>query len=206
MKGCRSMTDGEVAQVCAHFQGTFALRNKALFLLGVKSGFRISELLALRVGDVYRQGHWLAYVTVPKRHMKQRLESRRVPLHPQAREALEAWLTQWGSREPLDARAYLFRSRKGANQSLRPVQAWQVLQEVFRRCGLRASWARIACAKRSPINSMASRSATSCRPKRRSAIATCPRLPTIWMSITRPSTPLSWRARSRGSPAGHRGE
>jgi integrase len=136
MKGCRSMTDGEVAQVCARFEGTFALRNKALFLLGVRSGFRISELLALRVGDVYPQGQWVTHLTVPKRHMKQRMEGRRVPLHPEARAALEAWLTHRSARQALHPSLVLFPSRKGVNRPLRPVQAWQALQDVFRACGL----------------------------------------------------------------------
>jgi integrase len=130
------MTDSEVAQMCASFAGTFALRNKALFLLGVRSGFRISELLALRVGDVYPQGQWVTHLTVPKRHMKQRMEGRRVPLHPEARAALEAWLTHRAGRQVLHPSLYLFPSRKGVNQPLRPVQAWQAPQDVFRACGL----------------------------------------------------------------------
>jgi integrase len=38
--------------VTKSFGGTYAARDKALFILGVKSGFRISELLSLTVGDV----------------------------------------------------------------------------------------------------------------------------------------------------------
>jgi hypothetical protein len=46
----------EVALVQASFGGTYADRDKALFLLGVKSGFRISELLSLCVEDVSQHG------------------------------------------------------------------------------------------------------------------------------------------------------
>jgi integrase len=52
MKGCRPLTDEEVVLVQQSFGGIYAARDKALFLLGVKSGFRISELLSLQVGDV----------------------------------------------------------------------------------------------------------------------------------------------------------
>jgi site-specific recombinase XerD len=38
------------------FRGIYAARDRALFLLGVKTGYRISELLSLRVGDVWQQG------------------------------------------------------------------------------------------------------------------------------------------------------
>jgi hypothetical protein len=50
MKGCRALTDDEVALVSKSFSGTYAARDKALFVLGVKSSFRISELLSLTVG------------------------------------------------------------------------------------------------------------------------------------------------------------
>jgi site-specific recombinase XerD len=36
----------------------------------VRSGFRISEILSLRVGDVYQQGKVSDCVGVPHRHMK----------------------------------------------------------------------------------------------------------------------------------------
>jgi integrase len=60
MKGCRPLTEAEVALVRQSFGGRYARRDRALFLLGVKSGFRISELLALRVGDVGGSGWWSA--------------------------------------------------------------------------------------------------------------------------------------------------
>ena len=44
MKGCRPLTEDEVMLVQRSFGGVYADRDKALFLLGVKSGFRISEL------------------------------------------------------------------------------------------------------------------------------------------------------------------
>ena len=34
----------------------FEARNRGLFMLGVSTGGRISELLSLRVGDVYQNG------------------------------------------------------------------------------------------------------------------------------------------------------
>jgi integrase len=53
MKGCWALTDDEVARVSQAFRGTHAARDRALFLLGVKTGYRISELRSLRVGDVW---------------------------------------------------------------------------------------------------------------------------------------------------------
>jgi integrase len=69
MKGCRPLTDEEVALMQRSFGGFYADRDKALFLLGVKPGFRISELLSLRVGDVTQHGRLVDRVTVPRRRV-----------------------------------------------------------------------------------------------------------------------------------------
>ena len=43
-------------RVSAAFTGTYEARNRGLFMLGVSTSGRISELLSLRVGDVYQNG------------------------------------------------------------------------------------------------------------------------------------------------------
>lgn len=83
MKGCRPLTDGEVALVAQSFGGAYAARDEALFLLGVRSGFRISELLSLRVGNVYEHHRLVDRVTVARRHMKKK--SRRTHRNPPPR-------------------------------------------------------------------------------------------------------------------------
>ena len=56
MKGTRPLDNDEIRRVSACFTGTFATRNRGLFMLGVSTGGRISELLSLRVADVYQNG------------------------------------------------------------------------------------------------------------------------------------------------------
>ena len=61
------LTDFEVATVKDAFVRT---RDKALFILVLKTGLRISELLSLKVGDVY-QHEWMGdLVYVERKHMK----------------------------------------------------------------------------------------------------------------------------------------
>ena len=76
MKGCRPLTEEEVDAVAASFTGQFATRDRALFVLGIKSGFRISELLSLRVGDVRQGGQFTARVYVERRSTKGKVEGR----------------------------------------------------------------------------------------------------------------------------------
>ena len=59
MKGCRPLTDPEILAVKDGFVRT---RDKALFILGLKTGLRISELLSLKVGDVYQHETVAKYI------------------------------------------------------------------------------------------------------------------------------------------------
>ena len=54
MKGTRPLDNDEIRQVTAAFTGTFAVRNRGLFMLDVSTGGRISELLSLTIADVYQ--------------------------------------------------------------------------------------------------------------------------------------------------------
>ena len=128
MIGCRPLTDAEIELVSQSFAGRFALRDRALFVLGIYSGFRISELLSLKAKDVVQHGELVARVTVQRKSMKGKSQSRSVVLHPKAREALSPWLATLADDDP---EGYLFRSRKGKNRSISRVQAYTILRDAF---------------------------------------------------------------------------
>jgi integrase len=136
MKGCRALTDDEVARVSQAFRGTYAARDRALFVLGVKTGFRISELLSLRVGDVWQHGQFMERVAVSRRYMKGKTEGRSVILHAEAKAALAAWLMAMQRMGTVSPETYLFPSRKGLNRPLRPGQARYILRQSYAVCGL----------------------------------------------------------------------
>jgi integrase len=131
MKGCRPLADHEVEEILQSFGGRYAKRDRALFLLGVKTGFRISELLSLTIGDVLQHGRIVERVTVHRRHMKKKIEGRSVPLNPQAAEAVRVWIEIMRRQGPITPKAVLFRSRKGDNQPISRVSAYKVLRQVF---------------------------------------------------------------------------
>jgi len=54
MTGSRPLTELEIQNILQSFTGKYSLRNRTLFLLGLNTGARISELLSLDVGDVWR--------------------------------------------------------------------------------------------------------------------------------------------------------
>ena len=127
MSGCRALTDAEVALISRSFGGRYAARDRALFLVGVHTGFRISELLSLRVGDVWQYGRLTEAVSVARRHMKRKRQGRTVDLHPVAQQAILAWLGQ--QPLPWHPEMFLFRSRED-NRPLQRIQAWQILHDA----------------------------------------------------------------------------
>ena len=136
MKGCRPLDEEEVEAVLAAFDGPYAARDRALFLLGVKSGFRISELLSLRLLDVMRAGRLLDRVGVARKNMKKKVEGRSVLLHAQAKEALQVWIEQLRANGYMTSDTFVFQSRKGRNAAMSRVQAYRVLQEAYERAGV----------------------------------------------------------------------
>lgn len=135
MIGCRPLSKSEVKKV---ERNLFILRDRCLFVLGVRSGFRVSELLSLRIKDVYANGGVLDMAKVARKNTKGRVMSRSVPLHPEARAVLKAHIKQMiAQRESEDA--YLFKSRKGGNRPIGREQAWRILNYAYRKSGLTGS-------------------------------------------------------------------
>ena len=81
MKGTRPFDNDEIRQVSECFDGTFEIRNRSLFMLGVSTGGRISELLSLRIGDVYQNGAAVTDLLFDKSIVKSGEVSRAVPVN-----------------------------------------------------------------------------------------------------------------------------
>jgi integrase len=127
MRGCRPITDSEIQAVSA----ALSIRDRALFLTGIRTGYRISELLSLRVCDVWDGQAVRSAIGVRSASMKGSAPTRCVALHAEAREALQAWLNQ---RETDQAESALFSSRKGG--ALDRKSAWRILSKAFKAAGV----------------------------------------------------------------------
>jgi integrase len=133
MKGCRPLTDEEIAKVMGALErDRLHTRNRALLELGCRTGFRISELLSIRLGDVWRDGKVTAELEVARRHMKTKAESRRLPIHPAARAALEAWVAELATRGHTDPALPLFPSGQDGSRALNRRSAWKLLRRAYR--------------------------------------------------------------------------
>lgn len=132
MKGCRPLSEDEILQASESFQGRYAVRNRCLFVLGVLCGFRVSELLSLRIRDVVENNLVRNRVTVPRRSMKGKKEGRTVYLPKEGRLAV---LDQVRSLCYPGPDEYLFRSQAGSRPISR-AQASRVLTNCFKSCGI----------------------------------------------------------------------
>jgi len=123
----------------------FPLRDQTLVLLGLHTGFRIHELLSIRVSQVWTGTDVRDSLCVERSALKggkgacrRRVTSRRVPLHPNAAEVIQAYVGQRLRCGPLLPEAPLFPSRKHG-RSISSTQASRVIARILASAGLSAS-------------------------------------------------------------------
>lgn len=138
MKGTRPFDNDEIRRASACFTGRYEVRNRGLFMLGVSTGGRISELLSLRVGDVYQNGRAVTDLLYSKSIVKGGEVSRAVPVNGDGRNAITA-LIDWHRAQygDIDDKRPLFpsRNRKGSVAMNRQT-AHDMLKVAFLAAGL----------------------------------------------------------------------
>ena len=130
MQGARHLSKQEIQNLAQSFCGAYQVRNRILFLLGLNIGTRISELLALNVGDAWQYGKPVEILELRKAITKGK-KTRQIPLNEQAKEAITE-LIRWkeSQRENLSSNAPLFASRNG-NKRLSRFQVHRILKDSF---------------------------------------------------------------------------
>ena len=139
MKGTRPLDNDEIRRVSTCFTGTFAVRNRGLFMLGVSTGGRISELLSLRIGDVYQNRKPVTDLLYGKSIVKGGEVSRSVPMNADGRRWIDK-LVNWHRRhygKPIVSKRPLFPSRhKSGTVPMHRQNAHAILKTAFIEAGL----------------------------------------------------------------------
>ena len=149
MKGTRPLDNNEIRSVSACFTGTFEARNRGLFMLGVSTGGRISELLSLTIGDVYQNRRAVTDLLFDKSVVKGGEVSRAVPVNADGRLAIET-LIAWHREKygKLDVKRPLFPSRnKNGTVPMNRQTAHEMLKQAFTAAGLNGKSRHTASAK-----------------------------------------------------------
>jgi len=134
-KGSKGLTDNEVNKLLEGMTGRHSLRDRALFTLGVFSGFRVSELLSILVKDVYHNGGVADSLTIRRGNMKGKWEARTMPLHHLAKEALARYIRAEKLDHPFHANTALFFAQ-GKTSAMSAAHAWEVIQTAAERTGV----------------------------------------------------------------------
>jgi integrase len=89
MIGSKPLTNTEVNLLMKNLSSQ---RDRLLVILGTRTGFRISELLSLTVGDCIQYGKVKESITVSRSNMKGKFSSRTVVLHDEAKKYLKSYI------------------------------------------------------------------------------------------------------------------
>lgn len=157
MAGSRSLTSTEERSLIRALRRLSA-RNRALISTQAFTGFRISEVLSLTIGQILRHGHIVEKIGVRPKHLKGHYGNTRwVPVGPELRRALETYLTRRARNEELNPSSPLFLSREhgegGVAKALSRSGAEKLIRRVLRSIAeddgqrlsshsLRKTWAR----------------------------------------------------------------
>jgi len=133
--GCRPLSDDEIVRLLEACQGRYRTRDVALILMGLHTGFRISELLSLRVNQIWDGKEIARIVHVAKGYMKGKMKARSMPLHERVRDALHALLQSSRMWHPLFQEWPLFHSQ-GCAKQLSARQAFDIIVGAATKSGL----------------------------------------------------------------------
>jgi site-specific recombinase XerD len=139
MSGSRALTNEEHELVIKSFTRR---RDECLYILHSDTGFRISEMLIPLVKDVYQKD----YLTVTRKNMKGKIESRTVKLTKRSKESISLYLASW---KELDMNAPLFISRQGDNKAIGRVRVHQIYKAAYKELNLQGKVSTHSNRKRS---------------------------------------------------------
>jgi len=135
MRGCEPIPERMIPMVLSAFRGRWLLRDRALFVLRLYTGARISEALSLNLGDVVVGGRMPDRVKFKREHVKKKTRSRIVVLHPAAREAVRRWVEELKGLGYVRGDYPLFPSQLSGTPLSRQT-AWANEKAAFARAGL----------------------------------------------------------------------
>ena len=98
-------------------------RNYLLFVTGINTGLRISDLLKLQVKDVKDKTHIII-------EEKKTSKTKKFLINNQLKEKLDNYIKNMYDEE------YLFKSQKGNNKPISRVQAYRILRKAADKIGL----------------------------------------------------------------------
>lgn len=135
MAACEDVTYDEMYLIYNAMSGRWKLRNQFLWMLGCHTGYRISELLSLRVEDVWENEKPKDVLIVKKENMK-RSQPREIPppIVQKVKELLIEYIEHLYKMGFASTKCYLFPTDAGT--ALSRTTYYKILKSVCRALGL----------------------------------------------------------------------
>lgn len=126
MNGCINLTQEQINIITTNLLGnrTHGIRDAVLFVLGTRTGFRISELLSLKVSSV-KFGVNSGTIEVSKANTKGKIASRVIPITTETQGLIRTLIDD----EQLTSSDFLFRSQQTGKAIVRS-QAHMILKKA----------------------------------------------------------------------------
>lgn len=126
----RALEDQEISAIFEHIEGIHAKRNETLLLVGIGMALRVSELVGLKVSDVYDGKKVKNYVNIRAETAKNKKE-RTIRIGDEIQRTIAAFI-DWKveNEESIDLEAPLFVSQKGGH--LTRIALFQIVIVVVR--------------------------------------------------------------------------
>lgn len=105
-------------------------RNYCLFILGINTGLRISDLLNLKFCDVLERNKIKDSLRIKEQKTK---KTNNIQINSNAKKALNLLIKYYKGKNIFSEDLYLFHSREGGNKPISRVHAWQILNEAAKK-------------------------------------------------------------------------
>lgn len=123
----------DIGKIKRHLLKTQQYRNYLLFVMGINVGLRISDLLSLRISDVWQNGKCVEAIVIREQKTK---KYRTIALNGATEEAIERYLN---SLKTFNENDWLFKSRKYGTP-LTKQSAHRIINQIMADCGIVGHW------------------------------------------------------------------
>lgn len=141
MYGTRPLTDEEIQMVLDHFdlsKSECASRDRLFFIVGYRTGFRVSELLSLKIEDLIKPAKSSGtdfeirdIIYINRKNMKGKKRGRSVPLHKHAKEELYNYIKESGRTSGPLFLSLKKREDEVEYKELRARSAWRIMKTIY---------------------------------------------------------------------------
>jgi site-specific recombinase XerD len=101
-------------------------RNKILLEIGFNTGLRISDILEIKVKDIFSNSH----INLQEQKTN---KTRKIKLNSKAKELIRQYI----DKNNLSDNDFIFQSRKGENSHISKVQAYRIIKNLAKKAGIK---------------------------------------------------------------------